>query len=60
MMILVWLLIGLAIYYLLTNNNVSFSNKNIPGNAENILKERYAKGEIDEVTYERMQQNINR
>ncbi|MDF2609561.1 MAG: hypothetical protein K0R92_1035 [Lachnospiraceae bacterium] len=60
MMIFVWLLIGLALYYFIKNSGISVNNERVRFTPEEILKERYAKGEIDEATFERMLQNLNR
>jgi len=64
MMIFGWLLVGVVIYYLVRNNgkiefNNNSNNDNKTNDAVNILKKRYAAGEIDDETYERMINNLN-
>lgn len=61
MMILAWVLIGFAIYYLVTENKADDSknknsNKKDPVEA---LKLRYVSGEIDEETYRRTLKVLN-
>jgi len=59
MMILVWLLIGFGIYYFIKNDEivkVKYKGGNAP---EEILKERYVSGEIDEATFKKMKITIN-
>ncbi|HBI17668.1 MAG: hypothetical protein UR60_C0006G0038 [Candidatus Moranbacteria bacterium GW2011_GWF2_34_56] len=57
-MLIFWGLIIWAIIYLAKNlsneNRVSFKNKK----AFNILKERYARGEISEEEFEKMKKNL--
>lgn len=61
MMILLWLVIGFGIYYIVTNDKHNFSgglsHKPRP---EEILKQRYVNGEIDEDTFNRMLQTIRK
>lgn len=53
------IIIGIIIYLLIKDN--SNKNKNLSSsNAQNILKERLAKGEIDEATYENLLNKINK
>jgi putative membrane protein len=59
MMILIWVLIGFGIYYFIKTDEtvkVKFKGGNAP---EDILKERYVNGEIDEATFEKMKITIN-
>ena len=59
-MIIVWLLIGFGIYYFI-KNEATVKKRNENGNrSEDILKERYVNGEIDEATFERMKMTINK
>lgn len=52
------IIIGIIVYLLVRDN--SYKNKNLSSsNAQNILKERLAKGEIDEATYESLLNKIN-
>ncbi|MFZ7120832.1 MAG: SHOCT domain-containing protein [Eubacteriaceae bacterium] len=52
MMLIGWVLIGVVIYYVLKNDRgLTFSSKS---SAEELLKERYVNGEIDEETYLKM------
>jgi len=46
--------------YKLTSDGRRNSNKTINSNAIDILKERYAKGEIDEEQYRKMKDNIEK
>lgn len=58
-MILLWVAIGFGIYYLLKNNGkIEFSGQN-RNNATDVLKQRYAKGEINDEEYERMYKIIS-
>lgn len=53
-MILLWVAIGVGIYYLLKNNGkIEFRGQN-RNNAVDELRFRYAKGEINDEEYERM------
>lgn len=59
MMILFWLLIGLAVYYFVKNNGQA-DNKNKNHNAAaDVLKLRYVNGEIDQETYKRTLDVLN-
>ena len=58
MMIFGWILIGWVIYYFIKNGEFESKCKNSKS-AEDILKERYVNGEIDEVTYNKMKMTIN-
>lgn len=52
------IIIGIIVYLLLRDNN---KNKNLSSsNAQDILKERLAKGEIDEAMYESLLNKINK
>lgn len=58
MMLIGWVLIGVVIYYVLKNEKgLTFSSKS---NAEELLKERYVNGEIDEETYLNMKNTLNK
>ena len=58
-MILFWVLIGFAIYYLITNSKAEGNkNKNKKDSVET-LKMRYINGEIDEETYGRILKVLN-
>jgi uncharacterized membrane protein len=59
MMIFTWLLIAVVIYYLIKRNEMPQSKNNYRYTPEDVLKERYAKGEIDERTFEKMKMMIN-
>lgn len=59
MMILVWVLIGLAVYYLVTNNKADENKNSAKANPVEALKLRYINGEIDEETYRRTLKVLN-
>ena len=59
MMILTWLLIGLVIYYLFVNKDggeLGLPNKKSP---EEVLRERFANGEIDAETFKNMKEVLS-
>lgn len=58
MMILVWLIIGVGIYYMIKNNEVINSKTSKDKIAEEILKQRYVRGEIDDESYIKMMKII--
>ncbi len=58
MMILVWLIIGYGIYYILKNNEMINIKSNKGDKSEELLKQRYVSGEIDEETYIKMMKVI--
>jgi putative membrane protein len=58
-MIFVWLPIGVGIYYFIKNNGTSDAKHINSRTPEDILKERYVNGEIDEITFERMTKTLN-
>jgi len=60
MMIFGWLLIGLVIYYFIKNGESEKTKCKSGKTAEDILKERYVNGEIDEATYNKMKTTINK
>ena len=53
MMILIWVLLGFAIYYLVKNGKIGDGGNKNKENAVEILKMRYINGEIDEEAYKR-------
>ncbi len=55
MMFIGWIAIGLVVYYVLKDNK-TFSNKS--SEAEELVKHRFIKGEIDEETYLRMKKML--
>lgn len=57
-MIFIWIVIGLLIYYMYKNNTQTSIDAPKRSNAEEILKERYVSGEIDDETYEKMKKTI--
>jgi uncharacterized membrane protein len=59
MMILVWVLIGFAVYYLVTNNKTEENKNNGRKDPVETLKLRYISGEIDEETYRRTLKVLN-
>lgn len=59
MMILVWILIGFAVYYLVTNNKADENKKSAKAYPVEALKLRYINGEIDEETYRRTLKVLN-
>ena len=59
MMILVWVLIGFAVYYLITNNKAEENKNNGRKDPVEVLKQRYVSGEIDEETYRRTLKVLN-
>lgn len=60
MMIIFWVIIGFGIYYLLTNKNDVNLNLNRKEGPEEILKQRYVNGEINEETFENMLNTIRK
>ncbi len=58
-MMFIWPLIGIAIFFMVTSKHKTYTRSNYSKTPEDILKERYAVGEIDEETFERMKKNIN-
>lgn len=58
MMIIFWVAIGFGIYYLLKNKKDIDLNLNHKAGPEEILKQRYVNGEIDEETYSKMLKTI--
>ncbi|SFH84210.1 hypothetical protein SAMN05192551_103234 [Tindallia magadiensis] len=57
MMLLFWVLIGIAIYYLCTSQENGL-NPSQQQSAENKLKERYVNGEIDTEMYQHMMKTL--
>jgi len=58
MMIFFWALMGIGIYYLLTNKKDVNLGNNHKTSPEEKLKERYVNGEIDEETFNKMLKTI--
>lgn len=60
MFILILLVVGVVVYFLVANRNGS--NIRFPGRKtpEDILKERFVNGEIDEETYIKMKETLRR
>ena len=58
MMILVWLIIGIGIYYMIKNNEVINNKTSKDKIAEEMLKQRYVRGEIDDESYIKMMKVI--
>lgn len=58
MMIFFWALIVFGFYYIIKNSGDSMKKSNQYITAEELLKERFVKGEIDEATFERMKKTI--
>jgi len=58
MMILYWILIIVALFYIIDSNKMSNSTKNQETVAEEVLKMRYVQGEINEETYKKMKKTI--
>lgn len=59
MMIGLFLLVGVAVYFLFFNNGstkIQFPNRK---SAAEILRERFVNGEIDEETFKRMKETLN-
>jgi len=59
-MILIWVIIGFAIYYLVKNNGLTVPLATDGKRAEDVLKQRYVNGEIDDETYKRMFETIRK
>ena len=53
---LLWIAIGLIVYYVCIKDSKSSSSTT----AEDILKQRFVNGEIDESTYNRMKETLRR
>ena len=61
MMILFLVLIGFGIYYFIKNDTNSYYSMNQKKKSpEEILKERFVNGEIDEETYLKMKKTLNK
>lgn len=61
MMILFLVLIGFGIYYFIKNDTNSYYSMNQKKKSpEEILKERFVNGEIDEETYLKMKETLNK
>ena len=56
MMILTFLLLGFVIYYFVANKDVQNFKLSNNKNPEEILRERYVNGEIDEDTFKSMKE----
>jgi uncharacterized membrane protein len=53
---LLWIAIGVIVYYVFIKDSKSSSGSA----AEDILKQRYVNGEIDEITYNRMKDTLRK
>lgn len=53
MMILFWILLGVAIYYLMKDDSTDKQKNKNKKNATEVLKLRFVNGEIDQETYKR-------
>ena len=53
---LLWIAIGVIVYYVFIKDSKISSGSH----AEDILKQRYVNGEIDETTYNRMKETLRR
>lgn len=60
MMLLFWILLGIGIFYFIKNNDTTVVKNRKERTPEDILKERFVNGEIDEATFEKMKTTINR
>jgi len=60
MMILGLVLIGLVIYYFVKNGELGKAKSSNSQSPEDILKERYVNGEIDEATFIRMKMTLKK
>ncbi len=73
MMILVWVIVGFGLYYFMKNTNGNNTGNESSNNhsgccstnknkksPEEILKERFVNGEIDEETYLKMKDTLNK
>lgn len=59
MMIFIWILVGLGIYYFLKNKNGESFQSGQRNSPVEVLKLRYANGEIDKETYIKILESIN-
>lgn len=59
MMILIWVLIGFAVYYFIKNNKADENRNKSKADPVEALKLRYINGEIDEETYRRTLKVLN-
>ena len=53
---LLWIAIAVIVYYVFIKDSKSSSGSHV----EDILKQRYVNGEIDETTYNRMKETLRR
>ncbi|WP_422487235.1 SHOCT domain-containing protein [Gudongella sp. DL1XJH-153] len=60
MMIIVALLIGVAVYFLVTGDNPVKQRESSKMNPEEKLKERFVQGDIDEEEYLRMKEVLRK
>lgn len=58
MMIIIWILIMLVLYHVLSSPRRTNDGYKQGSTAEEALKIRYANGEIDDETYKKMKKNI--
>lgn len=57
-MILIWILIGIAVYYFIKDNRNAERKKSGQKDAVEVLKLRYVNGEIDLETYKKTMEVI--
>ena len=60
MMIIIWILLGIGVYYLFFNNSNSYFKMPNRKSAEEVLNERYINGEIDAETFKTMKETLRK
>ena len=60
MMIIIWVLLGVGVYYVLKSSGKIDIGKNSQPDAEAVLKQRYVNGEIDDETYSKMLKTLRK
>lgn len=58
-MMLLWILIAIGLFFVIRNNYAEKSEKTNGNAAAELLKKRYASGEIDEETYISMKKELD-